>query len=144
MTVKEILQQTTHRPWPLPAGSFAWYQEWNRLIFLHFRIDVQTIAPLLPKGLQPDLFDGSAWVSLVPFSMEHIRQRLLPAVDFISNFNEINLRTYDTDGQKAGVYFFSIEADKWLSTLMAGSISGMPYEQASLQRSYNDEHSFEV
>ncbi len=144
MSIQKILQATAHRPWPLPKGNWSWYQEWNRLVFIHFRIDASIIAPLLPKGLQADIFDGTAWVSLVPFTMNRIRPRLLPSFPPVSDFSEVNLRTYVTDGQKSGVYFFSIEAANLLSVLLAGSISGMPYEQAHVWRSYGNDNPYTV
>jgi len=138
MHIRDLLQATDHRPWPLPSGNFSWYQEWNRLLFLHFRVDESVIRPLIPPRLQVDTFDGSAWVSLVPFTMNRIRPRLLPPFPPVSDFEEVNLRTYVTDGEKPGIYFFSLEASRWLPTLLAGGISGMPYEQAQIHRSFTD------
>lgn len=144
MNIKDILHTTAHRPWPLPEGTYTWHQEWNQLIFLHFRIDAAIIKPLIPQGLQADIFDGSAWVSVVPFSMQRIRPRLLPAWGPVSDFYEVNLRTYVTDGKKGGVYFFSLEASRFLPVLLAGGISGMPYEQAAIQRSFGQQDGYKI
>jgi len=144
MHIRNILQATDHRPWPLPRGNFSWYQEWNQLLFFHFRIDASIIQPLLPKGLLTDIYDGFAWVSLVPFTMNRIRPRLLPAFSPVSDFDEVNLRTYVTDGKKSGIYFFSLEASRWLPALLAGGISGMPYEQAHIYRAFNDAPQYHI
>ena len=53
---------------------------------------------------------------------------------YISDFDEINVRTYiDNDGKK-GVYFLNIEAGKTISAFIAKRISGLPYEKAKINR----------
>ena len=42
--------------------------------------------------------------------MEQIRPRYLPAVSLVSDFHEINLRTYIDNDERKGVYFLNIEA----------------------------------
>ncbi|MFI5140035.1 MAG: DUF2071 domain-containing protein, partial [Sphingobacteriales bacterium] len=68
-------------------------QEWNHSLFLHWKISVELLKPLIPKDLIVDTFEGESWISLVAFTMERIRPRGMPAVSAISNFHEINLRT---------------------------------------------------
>lgn len=56
---------------------------------------------------------------------------------FISDFHEINLRTYIDNDDKKGVYFLNIEAEKRLSSFIARSLSGLPYEKANIKRTNN-------
>lgn len=132
--IHEILQAVEHRPWPLPKGKWRYYQEWNRLLFLHFEIPFETLRALVPPALALDDWDGKYYISVVPFTMEQIRPRLLPAVGFISNFDEINVRTYVKKEGKAGVYFLNIEAGKSLSVFVSKKLSGLPYEKAEMKR----------
>jgi uncharacterized protein YqjF (DUF2071 family) len=88
----------------------------------------------LPEGLEVDLFEGSPWVSLVPFSMKKIRMRYLPAFPPISNFYEINIRTYVQFKGRPGVYFLSIEGGTEFSCLLAEGISGFPYRYSKMKR----------
>ena len=127
---------TTHRPWPLPDGKYSWYQEWRRLIFLHFKLAYGEIEQLLPEGIKPDMFNDSAWVSIVPFSMQNIRPRLLPAFAPVSHFDEINVRTYVTDGKHPGVFFLNIEAGNKIAVQLAKTLSGLPYEKSEMNRSF--------
>ena len=46
-------------------------QRWSHVQFLSARCDAQLLQQQLPKGLEVDLFDGSAWLSVVPFYMSH-------------------------------------------------------------------------
>src|SRR5687768_14912863 len=109
MTIQEILNHTEHRPWGIPKDKWKYYQEWNHAVFLHWQVDVNELKKFVPEGLEIDLYDGKPWVSLVAFDMENIRSRNLPSFSPISNFHEINIRTYVKKENKTGVYFLSIE-----------------------------------
>jgi hypothetical protein len=140
MKIQDILKQTKHRPWDLPKGKWAYYQEWNRAVFLHWEVDDALLRKYIPKDLIIDLFEGKAWVSLVAFSMNKIRPRLVPAFSPISDFDEINIRTYVNYNNKSGVYFLSIEGGKALSCIVAKLISELPYRYSKIHRknkSYN-------
>lgn len=136
-TIEELLADVKHRPFAMPKGSWTYYQEWNRALFLHWIVPYETLRKCVPNALNLDTIDGNYYVSLVAFTMEKLKPKLLPSVGCISNFDEINIRTYiDNDGKK-GVYFLNIEAGKTISALIAKAISGLPYEKAKISRSEN-------
>jgi len=135
--IEEILSITKHRPFDCPKEKWTYYQEWNNALFLHWKVPINVLRELVPEQLTIDTFDGNAYVSLVAFTMQKIRPRNLPAIKFISDFDEINVRTYiDNDGKK-GVYFLNIEAQKHLSAFIARKLSGLPYEKSSIRKSKN-------
>lgn len=134
MTNKELLQAVEHRPWPLPDSRWKFYQEWNDVIFLHWQVDPEQLRRYVPAELALDLKDGNAWVSLVAFTMENVRPGFLPSFPPVSNFDEINIRTYVKAGEKAGVYFLSIEAGNRLSAWLARALSELPYRYSSMAR----------
>lgn len=135
LSVKTILAQNSHRPWVLPTGSWNFYQEWNRVVFLHWQLPVSELAAFVPDELEIDTIDGMAWVSVVVFDMNNIRPRNLPAVSMVSDFFEVNVRTYIKREGKTGVYFLSIEGSKKLSCYLARKISGLPYRYEKMTRS---------
>lgn len=139
--IEEILTHTKHRSIDLPTSKWAYYQEWNNALFMHWKVPLDILKNLVPKGLHIDTFEGHAYVSLVAFTMENIRPRYLPSLAFISNFHEINVRTYVSKDGCEGVYFINIEAEKLLSALLAKSMSGLPYEKSSIKRTANSYHS---
>ena len=141
MTIEEILNSTEHRPWDLPKGSWKFYQEWNKAIFLHYKVDLALLRPFVPAELEIDLIEGEAWVSVVTFTMEKIRPKYLPHFPPISNFDEINIRTYVKFNGKTGVYFLSIEGGKSLSCKVAKGLSELPYRYSQMERSINTYHS---
>src|SRR3954451_183544 len=70
------------------------HQGWRNVAMLHWRYPVEVVATLLPDELEVDVIDGSALVSLTPFLVEGFRITGLPALPFLSDFPETNLRTY--------------------------------------------------
>lgn len=139
--IDEILKDVAHRPFEMPQGNWIYYQEWNRALFLHWAVPYELLRKCVPSSLNIDTFEGNCYVSLVAFTMEKIRPKYLPPVSYISDFDEINVRTYiDNDGKK-GVYFLNIEAGKTISAFIAKAISGLPYEKANIQRTEKSYHS---
>jgi uncharacterized protein YqjF (DUF2071 family) len=130
----ELLRTTAHRPWPLPPGPWRFYQEWNRALFLHWAVDLRELRPLVPPELEIDLFDGAPWVSLVSFTMERMRPRRWPSFPPLSDFHEINIRTYVRSEGRAGVHFLSIEGGKRASCWIARAVSRLPYRHSRIIR----------
>ncbi|ATB35784.1 hypothetical protein CYFUS_001198 [Cystobacter fuscus] len=110
------------------------YQSWRHLLFLHWSLPVEQVAPLLPEGLTLDTFEGRAWVGLVPFTMRGVRPRGLPAVGFLSDFHETNVRTYvHFQGRDPGVWFFSLEAANAIAVRLARAWFKLPYHYAGME-----------
>lgn len=132
--INDILSQVNHRPFTIPNGKWAYYQEWNNALFLHWKVSYEVLRKLVPQDLNLDTHNGSAYISLVAFTMQKIRPRYFPAIRSISNFYEINIRTYIDNDSKKGVYFLSIEAQKYLSVFIAKALSDLPYRKSNIQR----------
>ncbi|MEP6361692.1 MAG: DUF2071 domain-containing protein [Balneola sp.] len=134
MTIQEILNTTEHRPWKIPTGNWKFYQEWNNVIFLHYQVDLTELKKFVPEELEIDLFEGKPWISVVAFTMEKIRPKNLPSFPPISDFDEINIRTYVKSNNKTGVYFLSIEGGKNFSCKVAKRVSELPYRFSEMNR----------
>jgi uncharacterized protein YqjF (DUF2071 family) len=135
MSLRAVLAETKHRPYPLPEGKWFLTQWWKDLLFAHWPIDPAAIAPTLPPALEPDLFEGSAWIAVVPFAMHGVRMRGLPPLPFAANFLELNLRTYVRvrgSRQPAGVYFWSLDANSPLAVWGARSMFHLNYLRADM------------
>ena len=88
----------------------------------------------LPEGLFVDTFGGKAYLGVVPFFMQNIRPRFLPSVPGISDFMEMNLRTYVHDRAGVpGVWFYSLDANQWLAVKIAHRFFHLPYEHAEMK-----------
>lgn len=135
MTIQEILKITEHRPWGISNKNWSYYQEWNNALFLHWEVAYDDLVQFIPKELEIDLYNGKPWVSLVAFTMNKIRHKNFISFPPISNFDEINIRTYVKLNKKSGVYFLSIEGGKKISCKIAKGISELPYRYSKIDRS---------
>lgn len=127
-----VLGRTEHRPYPLPRGSWALGMSWRHLLFMHWPVEAGSLRPLVPPALGLDTFDGSAWLGVVPFRMTGVRPRLLPAVPPLSDFPELNLRTYVTAEGKPGIRFFSLDAHNPVTVRLARATFHLPYFDAEM------------
>lgn len=109
------------------------HQTWLDLLFMHWRVSVESVRHLIPRELEIDTFDGSAWIAVVPFWMTNIRPRNLPSVPSLSTFPELNVRTYVTIDGKPGVWFFSLDAGNALAVWLARTWFKLPYYNAKMQ-----------
>jgi len=117
-----------------PERRHVMYQRWEQLLFLHWKWDPEEIQKTLPPGLYVDTFGGSAWVGLVPFYMRAVRPRYLPEVPTLSNFLEVNLRTYVHDGQgRPGVWFYSLDCNQPVAVKVARTFFHIPYYHAEMR-----------
>ena len=102
-------------------------QNWIDLVFLHWRYPVDTVARLLPKGIEVETFDGDAWVGLIPFQMDDLGFPMMHPLPHVGSFPEVNVRTYVKCGEKSGVWFFSLDINKIIPTLTARTVYKIPY-----------------
>jgi len=128
----DIIQESAHRPWPMPRGPWLMTQTWNDLLFAHWPVDRQTLRDRVPASFELDLFDGEAWIGVVPFHMTNVAPRLVPALPWISAFPELNVRTYVTVDGKPGVFFFSLDAGNPLAVGAAKAMLNLPYFTAKM------------
>ncbi len=136
-----VLQTVAHRPYPLPRRPWRLAQRWNDLLFAHWPVRPEIVAPHLPGGLELDRHDGSAWLGVVPFVMDRVRTRVVGqaalGVPGARAFPELNLRTYVRSRRsgRAGVYFFSLDAGSLLAVLGARTLFHLPYFWARMRAS---------
>jgi uncharacterized protein YqjF (DUF2071 family) len=105
---------------------------WHDLLFMHWPVSHDALRPLIPPALDLDTFDGDAWLGVVPFRMSGVRPHYLPGVSGVSNFPELNLRTYVTAGGKPGIWFFSLDAHNPLAVRLARATFSLPYFDAAM------------
>ena len=140
--INTVINSLNKSDFNLNPNSWKYYQEWNDCIFLHFKVPFKLLTKLIPKDIELDSFDSNYYVSLVAFTMNEIHPRYLLPISNISNFHEINIRTYVKKNGQKGVYFINIEAQKVLSSWIAKLISKLPYEKSIINRNLNYFNSF--
>ena len=127
-----LLEDAAHRPYPPPEGPWVLSMHWHDLLFMHWPVPGEWLRPLIPSALTLDTFDGSAWLAVVPFRMSGVRPRFLPQVPPLSNFPELNLRTYVSVGGRPGIWFFSLDAHNPVAVRLARATFKLPYFDARM------------
>lgn len=133
---------------PVPEGNWKYYQEWHDVLFAHWKYAPELVERILPTGLQPDIYNGDAWISLVAFEVRGMRPHFFPAFSPVSDFFEINMRTYVKRNGRQGIYFLSLEAQKTLSAFMGRTAIGLNYYKSEIVhrdgyfRSVNRKHRY--
>ena len=112
---------------PDPVRRAVMRQRWVDLLYLHWPCEPDEVQRLLPEGLEVDRFDGSAWIGLIPFSMCGIGLARGPAVPYLGSFSEVNVRTYVRRNGIPGVWFFSLDVDRFLPAAVARLTYRLPY-----------------
>ena len=128
----EIVEVVAHRPWPMPDRPWVMTQSWHDLLFAHWPMDPREIRSKIPPEFDLDVFEGQAWVGIVPFYMTNVAPRGIPSLPWVSEFPELNVRTYVSMANRPGVYFFSLDAGSALAAQAARILLNLPYHAASM------------
>ncbi len=110
---------------------------WRHLLFENWPVDPAVMDAHLPDDLEPDSFDGSAWLSVVPFTNVAVRPKGLPERVGIP-LPELNDRTYVTRDGVPSVYFFSLDAQGLASVIGARLFHHLPYYYARISIGWTD------
>jgi uncharacterized protein YqjF (DUF2071 family) len=105
-------------------------QTWERLLFMHWAVQPESLARVIPSQLSLDVVDGRAWVAVTPFAVKGLRVRGAAPVPVLSSFPEVNVRTYVTVDGRPGIYFFSLDTSSRFAVAMARRIYRVPYFRA--------------
>ena len=116
-----------------PRGRPAGFQRWRNLLFVHWDVPAEAVRDTLPPHLELDTFDGRAWLGAVAFTMRDVSPWWSPSVPGISNFHELNLRTYVLHNGEPGVWFYSLDAAASIAVIIARLGWKLPYHRARMQ-----------
>jgi uncharacterized protein len=133
---------TAERISELPPEPVQWplmRQSWRDLTFLHWRYRIEDVRRIVPANLEIDVYDGSAWVGLVPFKVVGLTLPKAPTVPWLSNFPETNVRTYVVDPTgRRGVWFFSLDAARLAAVIGARAAYALPYYWSKMRIRCNE------
>ncbi|SEI14233.1 hypothetical protein SAMN05192559_1203 [Halobacillus karajensis] len=138
---KDIIKSTQHREYSLPDGPWLMTQKWNHLLFMHFPVSKEVIKDHIPRDLELDTYEGTAWITIIPFKVSDMRLRKMPPVPYLNSYLELNVRTYVRRNGLPGIYFFSLDADKILAVLGA-RLATLPYYYSKMKMKEEKENTF--
>jgi uncharacterized protein YqjF (DUF2071 family) len=115
--------------------------DWLQPVFIHFRIDPMKLEPHVPFEL--DLFEDSAYVSLVAFTQSRLRPAALGRLGEVLStplacHEFLNLRTYVRHGNRRGIYFIAEWIPNRLAVLIGPRLYGLPYRLGRLDYRVNE------
>jgi len=104
--------------------------EWQSLLMVNYAIDPAVLRPLIPRGVELDLWQGQALVSMVGFLFLQTRVLGVP-IPFHRNFEEVNLRFYvrreTPEGWRRGVTFVREIVPRRAIAVLARALYNEPY-----------------
>ena len=114
--------------------------EWRHLLLVNYAAPVDLLTRHLPQGVELDLYEGQAFVSLVGFRFLHTRLLGRIPVPFHINFDELNLRFYVQrrmkDGEtRRGVVFVREYVPRLAIAATARLLYQEPYVAAPMRHS---------
>lgn len=119
---------------PRPVRRAWLRQAWLDLVFVHWAVEPERVAPLLPPRTRPDTLDGATYAGLVAFRLVGTGLPRGPRVPYLGTFLETNVRLYtvDDDGRRA-VVFRSMDAQRLVPVLAARAALRLPYRWARMR-----------
>ena len=83
---------------------------WENIIMANYVVDPEVLKPYLPNGVELDIYNNKAYVSLVGFMFKKTSLFQIP-IPFLGTFEEVNLRFYvkrvEGNTIKRGVVFIN-------------------------------------
>ncbi|MBU6149254.1 MAG: DUF2071 domain-containing protein [Verrucomicrobia bacterium] len=118
-------------------GFLPLKMDWDDLVFLNYPCDPEILQKFLPEGMEVDLFENRAYLTIAPLTMSDFSLYSFKFL-FQKRFYECNLRTYVKVGKKRGVYFFSLDANSVLEVLGARAVFHLNYRYRSIKFKLED------
>lgn len=113
-----------------PSEPFL-FADWEHVVFLHFKIAPELLAPHVPQPFQLELWEGDAWLSIVALTMRRFRAGCWASMAALASGlgcqRFLNFRTYVSARGGPGAYFIH----GWLSRPWGlpwpSCVRGFPY-----------------
>ena len=110
------------------------------VLLAHWPVPIDSVRAHVPAELKVELYDGSAWMSILPFRAAGSRLRGMLPVPGVSSFLELNVRTYVHAGDgKPGVWFFSLDVSSRLAAEAARRVYKLPVFHARMSTERSDD-----
>lgn len=118
------------------SGEPLFLANWDRALMIHFELDARELQKHVPFEL--DLFRGRAFLSLVAFTMSHMRPRIggkLAACLFkpIATHEFLNVRTYVRHDGEPGIHFLAEWLSSGLAVQLGPSTFALPYNHGRIR-----------
>jgi uncharacterized protein YqjF (DUF2071 family) len=104
----------------------------RRCLLVNFAVDPDATQRLLPRHIEPDLYRGHAYLSVVIAHMERMRPAFVPKVLGIT-YNQIVYRVVVRCGEERGVHFLRSDADSPVMTALGNAFSFFRFHRSAIE-----------
>ncbi|HUS61002.1 MAG TPA: DUF2071 domain-containing protein, partial [Acidimicrobiales bacterium] len=115
----------------LPKHPFPVRTIFRRCLLANVAVDGDAMARALPPHIEPDLYDGEAYVSVVVGQMDRMRPALVPRALGIT-YNQIVYRVVVRCGGERGVHFLRSDADNSLMCALGNAMSFFRFHRSEI------------
>jgi len=120
------LDDVSRRPWPLPEQPWLGAHTYRDVLLAYWPAPLDAIARPLPSGLAADTWNGEAWAGVACARVTSLRVRGLPPLPGLSSFPQVELLAPVTDGDRPGLWLFSLEIGRQLFAELAKRTHRLP------------------
>jgi uncharacterized protein YqjF (DUF2071 family) len=108
-------------------------QTWDHLLFAHWPVTHDQLRHSVPPPFEIDTFANQAWLGIVAFQIRRIHLHGCPPAPGLTQFPEVNLRTYVRHNGRPGVLFLSLHCPNRLAMALARPWFRLPYQYAEVR-----------
>jgi uncharacterized protein YqjF (DUF2071 family) len=102
--------------------------------FVSWEMEPYMIEPLLPDGLELDIYNGKGYISAVALNAQDMHFRGLPPMSAAASYLELNFRTYVRHHGERGIFFISVDATPGgLFEYLARFMFRIPYHESKMR-----------
>lgn len=123
-------------------GETLLLADWERVLMIHFEVDAAALQHVVPFTL--DLHTGSAFVSIVAFTLRRMRPRIGGRLGEwlfkpLATHELLNVRTYVRHDEQTGIHFLAEWLPNPLSVLFGPRTFALPYRLGRLRYEHHHE-----
>jgi uncharacterized protein YqjF (DUF2071 family) len=111
----------------------------TRCILVNFAVDPELLNRNLPPGLEPDIVDGRAFISIVIGQMDKMRPRGVPRPLGVT-FDQIVYRAVVRHRGVRGVHFLRSDANSRLMCALGDRLSFFKFHHSPITSAERDDH----
>jgi uncharacterized protein YqjF (DUF2071 family) len=120
-----------------PKHAFAVQTVFRRCLLVNFAVAPEQLASVLPRHVEPDVWNGEAYLSVVVGQMDKMRPVGVPHALGIT-YNQIVYRAVVRCGDERGVHFLRSDADSRVMTAFGNLMSFFKFNRSDIRFAAHD------
>jgi uncharacterized protein YqjF (DUF2071 family) len=126
-----LLQRLSNLTAFVPKHPLPMKTTFRDCFLVNFAMEPETLARVLPPPLEPDIYDGQAFLSVVVADMERMRPAFAPRVLGVT-YRQVVYRAVVRCGEERGVHFLRSDADNRLMVELGNLLTFFRFHQSRI------------